>query len=344
MWAALGAVMVAALGLGGCTDTTAPPATDEDLAAGLYSTDGAPEADGADGMSDEGEGTTPSDGPSESSEASGGPSDLPDVSALPPFPTAAFQRPAEEWRVIDVGDELWRRECMAKQGFDYEMYPPPDRDYGFDGGRADNIAWFGRTDPAEVAELGYQVVSQGWMSVDTVNEASSKYMAERAKRSDEENTAHDACQEDPGPAFAEQGWRDDGVAAEEFGERRAAEVLEDPRVVEALTKWSTCVAAEGYTAGRPRELEDSVTAWRAGDRKDPATQKWGEPATEEEIAAAVVDAACQRSSNLWLTVYMAQVDVEEELLKEYRPTFEKSRAYDIRQLELYQEYIASVEE
>lgn len=80
-------------------------------------------------------------------------------------------------------------------------------------------------------------------------------------------------------------------------EEVAARAEADPRVAEAFTAWSACMAEAGYTYAKPMEtFDDFFTRLQAlGQEPDPAALQ---ALQEEEIATATADRACAKETDL----------------------------------------------
>lgn len=200
------------------------------------------------------------------------------------------------------------RQCMSGFGFDYRR-PPPEGGpvLGFLDRR------YGITDPSTATHLGYHVpgglrtskppgsnvvMTPDELTALTGNPAGAMHRASATPttlrgHAVPANGCIGEADREVSPTGSPTATAE---AAQRINQDGFTRSQHDPEVAAALTAWSRCLAARGYSAATPLDLP-------------PTTMQLTTPSpSAAEMALAVADVACKRSTNLigvWFTVETA---------------------------------------
>lgn len=122
-------------------------------------------------------------------------------------------------------------------------------------------------------------------------------------------------------AYEDSNWEADPAFADLNAEFRAwiFEMLEDPRMTEAATEWSACMAEAGYDVATPDDAQEGLsTPMPDGTLSREITPD----SDEQEIATAVADLTCQLETDYQTSMLAAQHAMEQEFVDAHRDQLE----------------------
>ncbi|WP_315098020.1 hypothetical protein [uncultured Cellulomonas sp.] len=122
------------------------------------------------------------------------------------------------------------------------------------------------------------------------------------------------CAEDARAAvYQENNWQEDPAFADLYAvfEAWIFEMLEDPRMTEAATAWSACMAEAGYDVATPDDAQMSTSNGEITPESD-----------QQEIATAVADLTCQLETDYQTSMLAAQHAMEQEFVDLHREQLE----------------------
>ncbi|KQR16829.1 hypothetical protein [Cellulomonas sp. Leaf334] len=207
-------------------------------------------------------------------------------------------------------------ECMADEGFEYWPREQP-------------AEW----DESEQYTLEY-ARQYGYGSTTTVpepelSEADRKNEEYRRSLSASAATTYDqamwdhtdsegnpaGCTQDAWVAvYQESNWQEDPAFADLHAQFEAwlVAMLQDPRMTEAATDWSACMAEAGYDLATPSDAQDSVMGNGVVTPERDA----------KEIDTAVADLTCQLETDYQTSMLAAQHVMEQEFVDAHRDQLE----------------------
>ncbi|NUU18244.1 hypothetical protein HP550_13385 [Cellulomonas humilata] len=208
--------------------------------------------------------------------------------------------------------------CMADEGFEYwPRGPAPEWDeweqftleyaqqYGY--GSTTTVPPPDTTEPADPNEEYLESLSSS---------ARTAYDQAMWDFSDPENPG--GCAGDAQTTVYQDGrWEEDPAFAELHAQYETwlFAMLEDPRMTEAATEWSACMADAGYDVATPSDAQESLSGGSSGVIITPEVQK-------REIDTAVADLTCQIETDYQTSMLAAQHVMEQEFVDAHREELE----------------------
>lgn len=213
---------------------------------------------------------------------------------------------AEQEGVITKADDLLTQQCMRSKGFQYSAQPvgvgsPASKTVGEPYGP------YGINDPAQAARYGYSVPSGSSTANLAANPALARSLSFSAQLQDHGasymvalyGTAApqqladkhprgciDASAKIADPAYGTV----DRSLVSELAQESVQRTEADSRVIQVESRWSTCMAAQGFQYQTPSDAQ--MAPWPAAP-------------SHEEIQVAEADVTCKGKTNLpgiWLAV------------------------------------------
>jgi hypothetical protein len=249
----------------------------------------------------------------------------------------------EEFELRIASARLFYTACMRARGFEYVDDWERTDAISDDASAAMLDDWFGVSMPRYAAEFGYHEVPQEQFFLTTSPTVVAPTDAAYQEALFGASYASDG---DLGGCYAEYETavsRGRIVTTEEANAIRVAirrereqSVRVSSVVAEASTRWSGCMASEGYDYADPHAaMADFVTVEEFADGGK--SFAWKTPApSDEEKRVAVQDATCKEDVGFWDAVDAAELDAEAEIVERMLPQLEDvkaSRETEIRNME-----------
>lgn len=238
------------------------------------------------------------------------------------MPLDAHELDEEALRTVAEAEQLLITDCMADRG--HELHPEPlagSPSTAFDlEQRPETFATVGITSERDARRYGYRGPSMAWLAnLDTSSPSLTEEFGVEYTSALVECT--DAAEESLRGDSTEAVQSPDHVAnvTGELWSEASDRALEDSRLIDAVEAWSDCMSRSGHDYDVPVAPVEEFTA---GLALEPGTEV--PPPSEDEIATAVDDVACKRSTDLeavWFTVESAYqselISTNEDRLAEY---------------------------
>ncbi|MGW1212464.1 hypothetical protein ACWD5F_22910 [Streptomyces sp. NPDC002499] len=210
----------------------------------------------------------------------------------------------QELSLLHEAGQILLRDCMQRKGFEYrpvkENPVPEARDFPY---VLNDVAWakehgYGTDIQHDLSELRKTDVNQRYFrGLPAKRQAAaltaangSRPLTVTAKTPDgmQYQRSPKGCQSEADATLYGnlEKWFQAKVTADAVTEIRHARVTEDPRFAEAVKPWSACMRAAGHPYTSPADLRTAT-----GSRRPPLSRS-------EEIALAVTEARCARTSGL----------------------------------------------
>lgn len=186
--------------------------------------------------------------------------------------------------VLLRAQELLLRDCMQAKGFRYEITNAPmTRATGKNLVRRP----YGLTDRAQAAEFGYhdpRAIAARSRPTPTTEPPSDAYMmALHGYTVDKPGTTAGGCMKQAIDRLSSDLDETTATLVGRLTEEARSRTDDDPRVDDAVTAWSRCMAGRGFRYGSPTDAESAA---------------WPEKPDAKEKATAVADVECKEETDL----------------------------------------------
>ncbi|MDF9814930.1 hypothetical protein [Streptomyces sp. SPB162] len=255
------------------------------------------------------------------------------------FPMDAYLVPAAQRQELQRAQNVLVDQCMRRYGFRYTTPKSPDSAATTTDVYGENGRRYGLSSPALAARYGYgsppqqtparaprpatgsneSLVLDGPPDLDPSSLPGNLEEAEKARTSGKNTRAVNGVKIPVAGCSGEAGLRlysPDAAAVDiTFSQNLNAEANErsrqDSRVVEAIRKWSACMAQHGYHVASPMDV--------------PSTLQLVDLSGSQAVTTATADVACKRQVNLvgvWYAVESAYqkglIEKNAEVLKNFK--------------------------
>ncbi|MFD9451866.1 hypothetical protein ACFWBC_02045 [Streptomyces sp. NPDC059985] len=258
----------------------------------------------------------------------GGPAHVDGRDALPPTAGTPREATAQEEDLLHTAEQLLLRDCMREAGFVYEPVPrqpvPEAKEFLY---VVDDLDWAGRHGYGSDIErkheqLRAEDVNQRYFqslpqqrraaAIGAANGPRPEGMTARTPDGLTITRSSEGCRSQAQRTLYPQleTWFRARVTMDSLPSLRGAKVLADGAFLDAARNWSTCMRAAGH------------------DFKDPAAVRASLPPPErplprdQEVALAVAEAGCARTSGLAATAARLDRTYDAELRAQYRSDVE----------------------
>lgn len=255
------------------------------------------------------------------------------------LPLEAYMETYQDTVALDDAERHLETQCMADYGL-HISFPPAGQNPPPNADDSNMPRRYGITDQAMAEKYGYGLP-------DSIQHQEGTRMPELTKEQIEVLTGRTGIRNspaDPAPAKAPSayhgkqihkdgcaGWADDQIGSRNLDfslvSRLDGESLtqsqQTPAVHSAITAWSTCMSSKGYTVDTPYHADEIV----------PHTD--GSP-SKEEIAVAVADIGCKKSTDLVKTWFTEDSRIQERQIKDHQTELDALRTRRTRTVDAAQ--------
>ncbi|MFC8229851.1 hypothetical protein [Streptomyces sp. NPDC057287] len=200
------------------------------------------------------------------------------------FPVEAYLESPAQLRDVALAQRSLLVACLTSEDV---VYRPPEP-----SARRAPALTAGRYGPVNEEQAGY-----GYHFMMAVSSAPAQQSQPRA----DEQKAVEECSGKAAERFPSL---DDGGVPDRIKAASYKDSMNQPRVREAFARWSTCMAAEGFTYATPEEaMRDPRWNWQA------------EKASSTEVGAARQDVACKKKTGLVAEWFGAETEIQKEAVR-----------------------------